>query len=248
MKYHRQHQFNAQLQRRGPLLLSAAALWLIWALLSLLLYQRLQHGLFYATLILGTLTFLGGAYGLLWMRRRLRKEFQRQRDHQREYDWFQLELRPRRPLPASSGSMARPDLLRAARQLIAEQQENVADLRVLELGCGLSSLVMAYQLEEGANGQLIALEDRSDYAARIREDIATHDLQEWAHIRDAPLRPYQHKGESWLWYDLSNLGDEGCFHVLFVDGPAGYIGPEMRFLALPFLCERLENDAIILIR
>lgn len=211
------------------------------------MFLRLQHGLLYATLLLGAINLLAGAYGLLWIRRRIRREFQRQQEHQREYDWFQLELRPRRPLPAYSGSMAGLDLLRAARKVIAEQQAKIPHLRILELGCGLSSLVMAYQLEEGANGQLIALEDRPDYAARFREVIAAHELQEWAHILDAPLRPYPHSGEEWLWYDLQNLEETEKFHVLFVDGPAGYIGPEMRYPAIPFLHGRLEQDAIILL-
>ena len=246
LNHQKRFRLRDQFRRRSPALITAFGLWLAWALLSLALY-RFTHGLLIALLLLGLLVLPGSAYGLLWVRRRLRWEIQRQRDLQREFDWFQTELRPRKALPAASTTTAPPDLLRAAQKAIAAQNSKQTPIRILEVGCGLSTLVMAYELERNGGGELFALEDRPDYADYVRSTLAAHDLQSQARILDAPLRSCEIEGQTVPWYDLSALGDAAGFDLLFIDGPASYLAPHIRYPALPLLHERLAPGALILV-
>ena len=241
MRYHRQHQLRDQLRRRGPPLVAAIVLWLAWTLISLTLY-RVEHGLLLALLLLGLLVLLGGAYGLLWVRRELRRERQREAKQQQELAWLSAEIRPRRPLPLFVGGMAKPDLLIATWQLIRQERPQ----RVLELGSGLSTLVMAYALQANGQGELVALENIGAYAAHNRRLLAEHNLSERAHVLDAPLRHWELKGRSHQWYALTNLSFEFPFNLLLVDGPAGYLAPMIRYPALPLLHKHLAEHALIL--
>ncbi len=223
-------------------MVAAIVLWLAWALISLTLY-RVEHGLLLALLLLGLLVLLGGAYGLLWIRRELRRERQREAKQQQELAWLSAEIRPRRPLPLFVGGMARPDLLHTIWQLIHKERP----LRILELGSGLSTLVMAYALEAIGHGELFALEDNAHHAANTRRLVEEHNLSERANVLDAPLRHWELKGRSHQWYALTNLSFEFPFNLLLVDGPAGYLAPMIRYSALPLLHLHLAENALILL-
>ena len=57
----------------------------------------------------------------------------------------------------------------------------------------------------------------------------------WASARrcwTAPLRSWQLDGATYQWYDLAALPAELEFDLLFVDGPAGFLGPLARYPAL----------------
>lgn len=240
--YRRRSQLRDQFQRRSPPIILALASWLIWALATIALY-RADHSLLLALLLLGGLTLLGGSYGLLWLGRDLRRERRREAERQQGFAWLSVAIRPRRPLPVLQGGMADPDLLIATRQIIHEHPPQ----RVLELGSGLSTLVMAYALEAIGQGELVALEDNSPYAAHTRRLLAEHGLGGRARVLDAPLRQWHVNGEDHLWYALADLSKGPPIDLLFVDGPAGYLSPMIRYLALPLLRDHLADDAHILL-
>lgn len=119
--------------------------------------------------------------------------------------------------------------------------------RVLELGSGLSTLVMAYALETNGQGEVFALEDNAAHANNTRRLLAEHGLSEYAQVLDAPLRSVDLCGERYNWYALDNLADDLHFELLFVDGPAGHVAPDMRYPALPVLRQRIASNAVILV-
>ena len=246
LSYRRRNQLRDQLRRRSPPLLVALALWLAWGGLSLVLYRQ-EPGPLLALLLLGGLILLGGAYALLWLRRDLRRERAGEAAHQQDFAWLSTQIHPRHPLPLPTGGMAKPALLIATWQLILEERPR----RILELGSGLSTLVMAYALERVGQGELVSLENEAQYAAHTRRWLAEHQLlgQNRVTVLDAPLRLQELQGEEHPWYDLEALDATSLsppFDLLFVDGPAGFLAPMIRYPALPLLREHLATDALIL--
>lgn len=123
--------------------LMAGALWLAWALVALALREE-EQGTFIALLLLGLCVVISAALaGLGWfiVTRRLRARDAAELTH---LIWLNQELQPRRPLPPLSTWAATPDLLVALYRTIREQRT----ARVLELGSGLSTIVMARALEQ----------------------------------------------------------------------------------------------------
>lgn len=230
------------LRRRGPAVLVALALWLAWTLLAIALDRALDEPL-PPLLLLGAVIFIAGGLGYLWLRRELRRQQWQESARQQEYTFLSMMVRPRRPLPALRGWMAEPLLLLGVWELILKRRP----VRVLELGSGLSTLVMAYALEKTGQGHLVALENAMDYAAVSRQMLADHGLAGRARILDAPLRQWRLGGNAHSWYSLDGHDLDGPFDMLFVDGPAGYLGSQARWPALPLLCERLADGAIIVV-
>ena len=221
---------------------AATILWLAWALLSGYLYER-EGNSFYPLLLLGLLLLPGGALVLLWLRRDLRRERRQEAKRQQELAWLSDQIQPRRPLPPFYGGMARPVLLQAAWQLIREERPQ----SILELGSGLSTLVMAYALAANGEGHLFALEDNELHGAHTRRLLADHQLTERASVLAAPLITWKMEEGDHRWYSLMNLRTETPIDFLFVDGPAGYLAPQVRYPALPLLQERLAEGAVILV-
>jgi predicted O-methyltransferase YrrM len=109
---------------------------------------------------------------------------------------------PRAPMPSSAGSTM--DLLHLT-DLIRVRRPRL----VVELGGGVSSVWMAYVLEE-TGGRLISLDHDEARASRSRVALARHGLSEVAEVRDAPLR--------FSWYDLEALADVSDIDLLLIDG------------------------------
>lgn len=244
MRYRTRQHLQDLLRRRGAPPLAALVLWSVWTAVTVALagfYGEL--GMLLALILLGGIVFLTLAFSLLWLRREVRRE--RQQDAKRLQDllWLSAKLAPRRPLPLWLGGMARVDLLDCLRQCIDDKRP----LRVLELGSGLSSLVMAYALQANGQGEVIALEDNAAHAINSRRLLAEHGLCDYAHVLDAPLIRLDLSGQTHQWYTVSGLPDDGDFDILFVDGPAGHLAPNMRYPALPVLRARLAPDALIVV-
>ena len=79
-----------------------------------------------------------------------------------------------------------------------------------------------------------------------RRLLAEHNLQSYAQVLDAPLRPLQLNGERRHWYTLPELSSDEPIDLLFVDGPAGQLAPGIRYRALPLLRDFLADHAALL--
>lgn len=243
-----------KVRRRGKPLIVAFVTWICWALVALFLYRWSGAlGLLIGLLLLGGLAFFGLAVVLLvtrresWQKRRQDiGQLQRDISQLRELQWLSSRISHRRPLPFplhSTGFEARLEALNAAWELIIQQRPQL----VLELGSGLSSLVMAYALETNGQGILLAMENSADYAGQTRTLLAEHDHSDRACAMDAPLGPVNVNGETRQWYTLGDLRLEKPIDFLFVDGPVGYLAPLARYPALPILREYLADDAYVLL-
>ena len=124
----------------------------------------------------------------------------------------------------------------------------VARLRpqlVLECGSGTSTLWTAYALRRNGSGRVVALDHDAEYADATADVIAEHGLEQWAHVRHAPLAPTDTPRGSMPWYS-TDLTDLAGIELLVVDGPPQATGELARYPALPLLADRLAPKARIL--
>jgi hypothetical protein len=141
-------------------------------------------------------------------------------------------------LPASRGWAASPDLLR----IVCDDVWRNRPRLVVELGSGLSTLVIGLQLKSLGRGRLVSIEHDPAYAARVREAVRVAGLAELVEVRDCPLVPCTVAGSEWRWYQIP-VFDRRSIDLLLVDGPPAATGPLARYPALPMLEPFLANGA-----
>jgi Methyltransferase domain len=150
----------------------------------------------------------------------------------------------RRPLPASRGWSASPDLLLAYVGDILTRKPRL----VVECGSGLSTLWAALALETiGGSGRVVALEHDQSYLSATVATLAAHGVAHRAEVRHAPIEQVKVGQEQWPWYALTCVEDLNGIDLLFVDGPIVLLGPQSRYPALPILRDRLNPGAVILL-
>lgn len=153
-------------------------------------------------------------------------------------------LKPSRPLPQMRRSYAAcPDFLKIVADTILSKKPKI----VTELGSGVSTLIIAYCLKETGAGKLISVEHDAEYAARTREHLATHGLDEFVTIVHAPLKAHTLGSENFSWYDLKSFAPSGPIEVLVIDGPPEKTGALARYPAIPLMKEMLAGDATVLL-
>ena len=157
-------------------------------------------------------------------------------------DWLTRELDLPRPLPPTRAYAASPDLLVELVQAI----DRTLPEHVVELGGGISSVVIARRLAQRGRGRLTTLEHLPAYAEATRLELAAYGLAEQAHVIDAALVDVRLDGETWPWYELGPDVPERI-DLLFVDGPPGTTRPQARYPALPVLRPRLAPGALVLL-
>lgn len=156
-------------------------------------------------------------------------------------DWLRDELRLAHPLAPTRGFAAAPDALAELVRLVDE----VTPGQVVELGSGVSTIVLARRLQQVGRGRLTALEHLPEHAERTRAELARQGLRDVAEVVDAPLVDIRLGEASWRWYATDGLPD--TIDLLFVDGPPSGTGPLARYPALPLLRERLTPGAAVLV-
>jgi predicted O-methyltransferase YrrM len=149
------------------------------------------------------------------------------------------------PLPFGGWAMT-PDAVTA---LLRETQLVGAD-GALELGSGLSTLVLARYFHERGKGIVVALEADPGWATQTRRQLAAMGLEAQALVLDAPLVETHVGTETYRWY---RLDDEARRHapydVLLVDGPPQRTDPtgSPRYPALPLLEGWLSPRAVVIV-
>jgi predicted O-methyltransferase YrrM len=159
--------------------------------------------------------------------------------------WLRDLLSLEHPLPPTRHWAASPDLLVELLRIIDRGRPTT----VLELGSGVSTIVMAARLEAVGGGRLVALEHDPAYAAETRRNLALHGLDGVATVLDAPLSTLRVGEEEWSWYTLPEEGlpAPASVDLLLVDGPPGATGHLARYPALPLLAPRLAPGATIVV-
>jgi predicted O-methyltransferase YrrM len=155
--------------------------------------------------------------------------------------WLIHELPLTRPLPATRGMAAAPDLLVLLVSLIDERRPSV----VFEVGSGVSTLVIAARLKALGSGSIVTLEHEPAFAERTRRELGLHGLADVASVVDAPLGDVRVADATWRWYRPPADSLPASIDLLFVDGPPGNVGELARYPALPLLRDRITPGAVI---
>lgn len=167
----------------------------------------------------------------------------------REYRQFEAlvglysTLGVRLPLPAMRGSAVSPDFAREVVWQIAATRPQT----VVELGSGVSSLVIGYGLQRYGRGTLLSLEHDTRWSEQTRRWVAWHGLESVVTVVDASLRAIEIAGQRWLWYDTSLLTGVRGIDLLIVDGPPFFVQHMARYPALPLLAGLLSPQAVIVL-
>lgn len=193
-------------------------------------------------LLVQTGLLLLGAWLLARKLRRLRSLAYRQQSHVWEsHNIFHVVGSA--PLPPPGGWAASTDLLGETLRTLALHPAQL----IVELGSGLSTLVLAAALRRQGGGRLVSIEADADYLLRTRAQLALHGLDAWVELRHAPLRQIEFEGVARPWYDTAQLIDLRQIDLLFIDGPPTALRRDIRYPALPFFWERLAPGAVVLL-
>jgi len=147
------------------------------------------------------------------------------------------------PLPLPGGWAAGTDLLGETLRIIALQRPQ----RVVELGSGLSTLVLAGALRRQGSGTLVSIDADLEYLQRTQAQLRSLGLSEWVDLRHAALKSIAFEGIERPWYDPERLADLQGIDLLFIDGPPTALRRDIRYPALPFFWERLAPGATVLL-
>lgn len=157
--------------------------------------------------------------------------------------WLRASLGLEHPLPATRGFAAAPDLLVELVRTLDRTRPQV----VVELGSGVSTVVLAARLKALGSGRVIAVEHDPDYARQTRDELAFQGLADVATVIEAPLGPIRVGEADRIWYQVPPGVLPSGIGLLLVDGPPAATGPLARYPALPLLRDRLAPGAVVLV-
>lgn len=204
----------------------------------------------FAGTVVTLVAVIGVAGFVLSTRRRTVAWLEFERGQQLAMHAIHTVLPLRAPLPSLTGWAATPRFVAEAVQLVSRVHGVVGQSRqplVLECGSGCSTLIIGYALEMAGGGRIVSLDHEEEYAEQTRWQIGVHGLRAHAQVVYAPLKRQVVEGEAFVWYDLSKVDLSQPIDLLVVDGPPSATCPQARFPAFPLLCERLADEAFILV-
>lgn len=142
-------------------------------------------------------------------------------------------------LPPTRSFAASPDLLLTLAEIVKKEQPKL----IVELGSGVSTLVMAKALPLGSQTKIISFDDSPEYAEKTRQLLANHRIT-GVEIRVAPIEKYD---DQRTWYTKGAFSDVQGIGLLVIDGPPGSKDPQARSAARLELLSRLNAEAIVII-
>jgi predicted O-methyltransferase YrrM len=120
--------------------------------------------------------------------------------------------------------------------------------RVLELGSGLSTVLIANALRRTGEGHVLSFDDDERWASLTAEALKRESLGSFGEARVAPFVDITSGGRQARWYDLSHLDKAARFDLIMVDGPPAWRGDSLaRLPALYELRERLSDTGVLLL-
>ena len=146
-------------------------------------------------------------------------------------------------LPPTRGWAASPDFLLKLVELVITESPKY----VVELGSGVSSVVLGLALNKFCNGQLVSIDHEVFFAQKTQKFININKLSETVDVKFCPLFDYHYQDKMWQWYDLSLIKFKQNIDLLVVDGPPRKLQEKSRFPALTLLMNKLSPDATIIL-
>lgn len=163
-------------------------------------------------------------------------------------DYYQLEsliniyqiIEVGKPIPALRKFAASPDFMRELFKIIDTHQPKV----ILELGSGVSSILIGYLLKQRQEGKLITIDHDEKFGSQTMANVRYHGLEDVVEVRIAPFRSYTLNQEKYIWYDEDLLTLEQKIDLLIVDGPPVFEEFVSRYPALPLLIDRMAEGSL----
>lgn len=123
---------------------------------------------------------------------------------------------------------------------------------IVELGSGISTLVIASAIKKTGKGRLIALEHSKKYYDETLDLLKTAGLDGYAQIIYRPLRIYEIDGEEYNWYDLpddllATAFKGNALDLVLVDGPPAATGRHARYPAHILLRKYYSENALVIL-
>jgi predicted O-methyltransferase YrrM len=151
-------------------------------------------------------------------------------------------LRLPSPLPPMRRTWAlAPDSAALLIRLISEREPEL----VVELGSGISTVLIASVLARIGSGRLITIEHDEAFADVTSRLLRGQGLEDECEVIVAPLKDIELDDTTWRWYDPTAFANVEGVNLVLVDGPPGRTGPMARYPALPVLGVRLVQGALI---
>ncbi|WP_162846164.1 O-methyltransferase [Seongchinamella sediminis] len=127
---------------------------------------------------------------------------------------------------------------------------------IVELGSGVSTLILGQILAKNGEGKLISLDHDVEWAARTQKNIDALGLSHVVEVVHAPLAPMKMEEGTFLWYSTESdlINQLKNIDILLIDGPprtANQDRPDQghaaRYPAFSFFWEKMSPDAIIFV-
>jgi len=163
--------------------------------------------------------------------------------------WLQREADLHYPIGWTRGWAASPDFLLEIYQYVVRSRPQL----ILELGSGVSSIVIASALRKLGTGRLISIDHDENYGAQTRLNLESAGLDRLSEVRIASLKQVSSAtvgmqspgGSDWVWYDQAIFADIQNIDMVVIDGPPEKTGPLARYPAVPLLIDKLNPRAML---
>lgn len=151
------------------------------------------------------------------------------------------------PLPIGGGwALTGDSAAILAREALVRKPETI-----LELGSGVSTLILGQILKKNGRGRLLSVDHDPMWANQTRRYVEFLGLQDVVTVVDAPLKRLALGNQTVEWYDIpqSSLDTLGTIDLLVVDGPPQDKDNPMqaRYPAFPVLREHLSPHAVVFV-
>jgi predicted O-methyltransferase YrrM len=142
-----------------------------------------------------------------------------------------------------SGHAITPETLKLVQHLV----DSLKVQAVLELGSGVSTLLLANDFRRRGTGRVLSFDDDARWAAQTNAKLKTEHLDGFAEVRVAPLVDVDAGGRRSKWYDLAALDKDRRFDLIIVDGPPSWQGDTMARLPALYQLRRHLSDSGVLV-
>lgn len=124
---------------------------------------------------------------------------------------------------------------------------NKGNGNIIDIGSGISTILLGYAVERNGSGKVISLEHDKDYYSQTLALIKEHKLEKYIDLNYCPLIDVDIDGKSWIWYDISEVDFPRDIVLISVDGPPGNTQKLARYPAVPLLKNHIKKGTTILL-
>lgn len=123
--------------------------------------------------------------------------------------------------------------------------KNSNNITILELGSGLSTIIISYILKKINKGKLYSIEHDKFFYEKTKRLLDINNLNDICDLIYSPLEETEINGNKWLWYNIDFINKIDKIDILLIDGPPAHIQEMSRFPALPILINKLNDNCVI---